>query len=321
MLSPFRRFAAVAALHKRYNERVDGRSIQPHGRCRTFFTAEGSGLSFLMQNSSLSKTFQEAAMALRAKDFARAEKLASKILRSSRTDRDATLILAHALFGQNRPEEAVQPLERAARRQGDAEIETMLGAALCNARRGDEGISMLRQITLRRPPHLPSFQELAGQLAKAGQFDEAVSIIENALALAPGNIDLQLDLGRLLLKNNAPAMASDVLAAARDHAPGRADIAAELGRALLLAGNYPAAADAYRLALGLRPDDVLSRANLAACLLEMNQREAAESSLRAIMRTRPDMLGRVTYAMTAASHGRCFFSLNAAAEFLKANDR
>ena len=270
------------------------------------------------QSSSLVKALQEAAMALQTKQFARAEQLAAKILRSNRTDRNAVLILAHALLGQNRTDEAIAPLERVAHRGSDGEVETLLGAVLCNSARRAEGIAQLRETAARRPPYLPAFQELAGQLAKTGQFDEAIGLIEDALAIDPGSVALKLDLGRLLIQDNAPARASKILAAARDAAPGRPDILTELGRALLLEGDYAAAADAYRHALGLRPDDALSRANLAACLLELGQRDAAEAALRAIVRGRPDMLGRATYALTAASHGRCFFYLSAAAKFLGA---
>jgi predicted Zn-dependent protease len=163
---------------------------------------------------------------------------------------------------------------------------------------------------------LPAFQELAGQLAKIGQFAEAIGLIEDALAFAPDSMNLQLDLGRLLLQNNAPAKASRILAIAHNASPGRPDIVTELGRALLLSGDYSAAANAYRHALALRPEDALSRANLAACLLEMDQRTDAEGALRAVVRARPDLLGRATYALTAASHGRCFFYLSDAAKFL-----
>jgi tetratricopeptide (TPR) repeat protein len=268
------------------------------------------------QSSSLIKALQEAATALRSNQFARAEQLAEKILKSNRTDRHAVLILAHALLGQNRTDEAIAPLERLVRRGGDGEVETLLGAALCNSGRRADGIAQLRQTVARRPAYLPAFQELAGQLARTGQFDEATVVIEDALALAPDNVELRLDLGRLLIQNNGHARASQILASLRDAAPGRPDILAELGRALRITGDYAAAVDAYRHALALRPDDALSRASLAACLLEMGQRDAAEAALRATVSGRPDMLGRAIHALTAASHGRCFFSLSAAAKFL-----
>jgi Flp pilus assembly protein TadD len=265
----------------------------------------------------VAQALQEAAMALRAKQFDRARHLASEVLKSNRTDRNAVLILAHALIGQDRAGEAVVALEKAARRSGDAEIETLLGSALCGSRRSADGIGQLRRTAARRPPYLPAFQELAGQLAKAGQLDEAIKTIEDGLALVPGSIDLKVDLGRLCLQNNERAKARDSLIAAREAAPGRPDILTDLGLVLLLDGDYVAAADAYRHAVALRPDDTLSRTNLATCLLEMGERDSGEATLRSALRGHPYMLGRVAYALSASSHGRFFFRRSATAKFLE----
>src|SRR5438067_10742016 len=68
-------------------------------------------------------------------------------------------------MAQNRGGEAIAHLEKAARRSSDANIETLLGAALGSAGRRAEAIEQLRQTTARRPPFTPAFQELAGQLA------------------------------------------------------------------------------------------------------------------------------------------------------------
>jgi Flp pilus assembly protein TadD len=268
------------------------------------------------QHNSRDQALQQASQALRTQQFDRAEQLATKFLKSNRTDRNAVLILAHALIAQNRHAEAIVPLERAARRSSDAEIETLLGAALCNSGRSADGIEQLRRTAAQRPPFLPAFQELAGQLAKAGQLHEGIKTIEDGLALVPESIDLKLDLGRLLLENNDRARARDILMAARDAAPGRPDILTELGRTLLFDGDYAAAADAFRHAVALRPEDTLARANLAACQLEMGQRDSAEAAPRTILRGRPHMLGRVAYALSASSHGRFFFRPSALAKFL-----
>jgi Flp pilus assembly protein TadD len=269
------------------------------------------------QNNFLAQALQEAAMALRMKQFGRAEQIATDILKSSRTDRNAVLILAHALIGQDRADEAVVPLERVVRRGRDAEIETLLGAALCGSRRSADGIAQLRRTAALRPPYLPAFQELASQLAKAGQLGEAISAIEDGLALAPESIDLKVDLGRLCLQNNERAKARASLTAAREATPARADTLKELGLVLLLDGEYAAAADVFRNALALGPEDTLSRVNLAACLLEMGEREGGEATLRSALRGRAHMFGRAAYALAASSHGRFFFRPSAAAKFLE----
>lgn len=268
-------------------------------------------------NNALAQLLQQAFMALRAKQFDIATRLATEALKSNRTDRNAVMILAHALLGLGRADEAVVPLEKAAHRGNDPEIETLLGHALCGARRTADGIAQLRRTAARRPPYLPAFQELAGQLANAGEVGDAVRIIEDALTLAPASVDLQLDLGRMLVRNNHRTEARRVLTTARHTAPGRTDILTELAWAQLLDGAHAEAADTYRHALGLRPDDTLSRANLAICLCEMGERSGGEAALRSVLRGRPHMLGRAAFAMAASSHGRFFFRPSAAAKFLE----
>ena len=260
---------------------------------------------------------ERAALALRARRFAEAEQLAAEVLRANRTDTAAASMLARALLAQNRGEEAIAPLEKAARRTGDPDIEMLLGAALGSAERREEAIEQLRRTTARRPPFLPAFQELAGQLAKAGRVDEAIAVVESGLALAPEALDLQLDLARLHLSRNARSKARAVLLKARESAPGRPDILTALARVLLLEGDYAAAADAYRHALAHRPDDAMTRADLAACLLEMGQRDAGEANLRSAFRSGPQLLGRATHALAASSHGRFFFRPSAVAKFLQ----
>jgi tetratricopeptide (TPR) repeat protein len=267
------------------------------------------------QNKSLVQALQQAAHALRMQQFGQAEQLASGILKSNRADRNAALIMAHALIGQNRAAEALPPLERALRRNDDAEIGTLLGAALCAADRVADGIAQLRRVAGKRPLYLPAFQELAGQLAKAGQLNDAIAVIDDALALAPDSVDLKLDLGRLCLQNNERARARAALTAARDAAPGRHDVLIELAFVLYRDGDYATAADVYRHALGLRPDDTMARSNLAGCLLEMGQRDGGEAALRAVLAGRPNMLTRTASVMATSAHGRFFFRPSAAAKY------
>ena len=260
---------------------------------------------------------ERAALALRGRQFAEAERLAAEVLRGNRTDSAAVSILAQALLALNRGEEAIAPLEKAARRSNDAAIETLLGAALGSSGRRAEAIEQLSRTAARRPPFLPTFQELAGQLAKAGRVDEGIAVIVSGLALAPESIALQLDLARLHLQLNDRAKAREILTKARDAAAGNLDILKELARVLLLDGEYASAADAYRHALAHRPDDALTRADLAACLLEMGDRDAGEAALRLAFRGGPNMLGRTNHALVASSHGRFFFRPSAVVKFLQ----
>ncbi len=276
-----------------------------------------SPLSPSVSRGRSAQLLERAANALRTRQFAEAEHLAAEVLRGSRTDTTAASILAQALLALNRGEEAIAPLEKAARRSNDAGIETLLGAALGSAGRRAEAIEQLSRTTARRPPFLPAFQELAGQLAKAGRVDEGIAVIESGLASGPESIALQLDLARLHLQLNDRAKARVILSKAGDATAGRPEILKELARVLLLDGEYASAADAYRHALAHRPDDAFTRADLAACLLEIGDRDAGEAHLRSAFRSGPHMLGRTTHALAASSHGRFFFRPSAVVKFLQ----
>ena len=142
------------------------------------------------QNRLQAQALQEAIQALRGRQFTRAEQIAASILRTAKTDRAALLVHAHALLGQQRASEAVAPLEKAILRGSDPELETLLGAALCESRRGADGIAQLRKTAARRPPFLPAFQELAGRLAKSAELTEAIKVIEERLAGTYGDVGL-----------------------------------------------------------------------------------------------------------------------------------
>lgn len=136
-----------------------------------------------------------------------AERLAADVLKSDRGNALAAQILGRALLMQNRAEEAIVPLERAARRSDDPTVETLLAAALAAIDRSDEALDQLRRTTARRPPFPPAFLEQAVQLSKLGRVEEAIAVLESGLALARGALDLRLELGFLHLKRNDRARA------------------------------------------------------------------------------------------------------------------
>ncbi|MBN8992236.1 MAG: tetratricopeptide repeat protein [Rhizobiales bacterium] len=262
------------------------------------------------------EALERAVVALQMHRPGEAERLAAGVLRANRNHHMAAKVLGWALLAQNRAGEAIAPVERAARRSNDPEIETVFAVALAATGRQQEALDQLRQTTARRPAFPPAFREYAGQFVKLDRFDEAIAVIESGIALAPDAIDLQIDLARLHLSQNDRAKARKILSKALEAAPGRPDILASLARVMVLDGDYAAAADMFRHLLALRPDDAMTRADLAACQFEMGAREAGESTLRAATRGRPEMLGRAVHLLAATSHGRFFFRPSAAVKFL-----
>ena len=268
------------------------------------------------RRNSADEALERAALALQMQRPIEAERLAAGVLKANRSSSNAAKILGRALMALNRADEAIMPLERAARRSSDSEIETLLGAALAAAGRRDEALDQLQHAIARRPPFPPAFREYADQLARIGRFDEAIAVAEGGLELTPDAIDLKKDLALLYLDRNDRTRARTLLSEAIEAAPGRQDVQAALARVMLFDGEYASAADIFRRLLALRPDDAVTRANLGVCQLEMGERAAGESSLRSAARGRPEMLGRAIHSLAAASHGRFFFRPSAAVKFL-----
>ena len=264
--------------------------------------------------STILEALDRAAMALRAQRPDEAERLAAEVLKSDRGNAAAARVLGQALLMQGRPLEAVDPLQRAARRAPDPVIETLLGRALAEAGRTDDALDRLRQATTRRPAYPLAFVELGDQLGKLGRYDEALPVFEAGLALSPDAAVLRMAMGYLHLARHDRAPARALFLAVRAAAPERHDARLALAQVLTLDGDFAAAADLHREALALRPDDSATRIALAKCLLEMGERQAGEAALRTV--ARDGMAGPAIAALAAAPHGRVFLRPSAAAKFL-----
>jgi Flp pilus assembly protein TadD len=217
---------------------------------------------------------------------------------------------------QNRAAEAIEPLQRSARRSEDAATETLLGMALDAAGRRDEALEQLQKATTRRPPFYQAFLEQGGLLARLGHLEEAIQVLESGLAFSPDAIDLRMELGYVQIKRNSRTEARALFLQVLAVAPARHDALAALAKVMVLDGEYAAAADLYRRALGLRPDDAASRNSLGMCLLEMGDRNAGEASLRAATRDAPQLAGQAITSLASVSHGRFFLRPSAAVKFL-----
>ena len=272
-------------------------------------------------NSRSGEALERAGLALRMNQPGEAERLASEVLKAERANVMAASLLGQALLAQNRAEEAVSPLEKAARRSGDPSLETLFAIALASSGHDEDALVQLRKTTARRPIFPPAFRELAARLNKRGEIEAAIKVLEECLAQSGNIAELQLDLATLYLGRNARGKARAVLTEALAAAPGRPDIVALLARIMLLDGEYAAAADAYRHVLAVRPDDAATRADFAVCLMEMGEREAGEANLRAATRGRPDMVYRAVGSLAAPAHGRLFLRPSAVVKFLNDDKR
>jgi tetratricopeptide (TPR) repeat protein len=267
--------------------------------------------------SSVSDALKQAGRALQTQRPDEAERLASGVLKADRSNIVAARFLGTAMLMQGRADEAIAPLQRAARRSQDPAIETLLARAMAAVGRKEEALDLLQKTMVRRPPFPQAFLELGDQLSAIGRFEEGIAVFERGMALMPDAVVLRVGLGYLHLQQNDRAKARALFLDVRSEAPGRIDALVGLAKVMTLDGDYAEATECYRHVLDARPDDAATRVELGKCLLEMGKRDAGEASLRAAMNGAAELTGPAIMALATASHGRFFLRRSVAARFLR----
>jgi tetratricopeptide (TPR) repeat protein len=260
---------------------------------------------------ALNQALEDASLAFRMGRPDEAEQLAARVLKADPGNITAARFLGTALLMQGRADEAATVLRPAARRSRDPIVETLLAKALSGLGRTEEALAELRRAAGRRPVYPHAFVELGDQLGAAGRFEEAVAAFGAGVALAPDAMVLRVGLGYLHLRRDHHARARALFQQILSAAPDRHDAKVGLARAMVRQGDYAEAADLFRSALRGRPDDAATRLEFGKCLLELGQREAGEAALRAA-----HALGPAILAMTGSPHGRLFLRPSEAARFL-----
>jgi tetratricopeptide (TPR) repeat protein len=225
-------------------------------------------------------------------------------------------LLGCTLLLQNRPRQALAPLEKAARARQDPEIETQLAIALRQVGRTDDALARLRRATKRRPAYPFAFHELGFLLSSLHRTDEAIEVITRGLELAPAMPELLVQLGGIHHargdRANAKAAYSKALAVAPEHADGHYG----MGVSLLEECDFVSAAEHLQRSLAGNPADLQARLKLGTCLLELGRPEEALEALRAAIRGDPKFHGLVLKLLSASARGRFWLRPSSAAKIL-----
>ncbi|MFL5169558.1 MAG: tetratricopeptide repeat protein [Microvirga sp.] len=246
-----------------------------------------------------------------------AERFARNVLARIPQHGKASYLLGCALLQQNRPAQAVAPLERAARALQDPAVETQLGLALRQVGRTDDALTRLRRATKRRPAHAEAFHELGYLLLSSGRIEEAVTVVEHGIQLAPGAVELPLLLGVVQQGRGdgakAKAAFAQALAIAPDH-PG-----AHYGMGMVLADDaeYAQSAEHLQRALASNAADVQARLKLAVCLLELGRTAEALGNFRAAVHSDPSCYGTALTLVSCSARGRFWLRPSTAKQQLK----
>lgn len=261
------------------------------------------------------EALQKAALALQNDRPQEAERIAGEVLKANAGNVDAAKFLGYALLMQGRADEAVAPLEKAARASRNPEIETQLAIALRHVGKNDKALIWLRRAVKRTPPFGPAFHELGYLLSALKRPDEAIEVLKQGIAVAPMMTELWIQLGFVCEAANNRAGAAEAFARALAINPVHSDAVKGLTSVLMHGGDYAQAAELFKRAIAANPDDAAARIGLGNCLLELGQEDAAYACLRAGV-GKGASLSRALKAILSSGHGRFWLRPSRAAAFL-----
>jgi Flp pilus assembly protein TadD len=258
-----------------------------------------------------------ASFALNHQRAAEAERLAGDVLKADPRQTRALHILGCALLAQGRADAAIAPLQSAAQRKHDPEIDTALAVALRHAGRTDEALTRLKRAAKRHPRCAPVYRELGALLFAMGHFEEAVAALKCGLDVAPMMPELSIQLGYVLLHRRNCAAARSAFERALAIAPNSAEALFGIAKAHQEIGESESAIGYFRRYLMLRPGDANAWLTLGHCLLELGDRDAGYDCFCAVARNNPERYGEALGAFVSSGRGRFWLRPSAAANFLR----
>jgi tetratricopeptide (TPR) repeat protein len=260
---------------------------------------------------------QRAVYALNNQNPSEAQRIAGDILKAEPRHAQALYVLGCALLMQGRAEDAITPLETAARGRHDPAIDTQLAIALRQAGRPDDALARLKRATKRQPPYAAAYHELGRLLVAMGRYDEAIEALSRGLDIAPMMPQLSIQLGYALLSRRKCTEAKAAFGRALEISPGSTDALFGIAKAHRELGENEAAAEYFRRSLMTKSDDQAAWLSLGHCLLELGQFDAGLECFRTAARGDPRHYGSALTSMVASARGRFWLKPSKAAQLLR----
>jgi len=221
-------------------------------------------------------------------DFAGVEAIARRLAQANPELGFAWNALGGALAQQGRDDEALEPLERAARLlPAQAAVHGNLAMVLERLGRIEEAQARLQRALEIEPGHADLWNNLGVILRRAGRPAQARSCYERVLAIRPASPGTWANLAILLREEGDLEAAESALRRAIALDPGSAPVWNDLGSVLLEAGRHEEARAAIVAAIERRPQFAPAHSNLGIVLCEMGRTDEAVQSAREAVRLAP----------------------------------
>ena len=187
-----------------------------------------------------------------------AERIIREVLAKDPRSLTGQHVLGRALLAQQRPQDAIAPLEAAAR-QGDPIAETNLGIALDQSGRPADALVWLERAVTRQPPFEHAFYELGSRLVSMRRAKEAEGVVKRGLAINPNSVELSILLGDIFLKRADRDNAKLAFARALASQPNHPGALYGMGTVMMLEGEYARAVQRLQQAVAQDPRYSLRR--------------------------------------------------------------
>jgi tetratricopeptide (TPR) repeat protein len=246
-----------------------------------------------------------------------AERVLRDVLAKTPRSPNALQALGRALLAQQRPRDAIEPLEAALRHGPNPVIETNLGIALEQSGRTADAVTCLQRAIDRQPPFEHAFAELGGLLLSLKRQSEAEAVLKRGLAVAPNSVEMAVLLGGIYLARADRSDAKLLFARTLVNAPSDPRALYGMGAALMLEGDFARAAQRLQQAAAQNPTDVQTRLSLGTCLLELKRWDEGLAALRIAIQLVPQAYPAALKILVTSGRGRFWLKPSAAAGLLR----
>jgi tetratricopeptide (TPR) repeat protein len=264
---------------------------------------------------TIEQTLQRAMGAIQNQRPDEAARLAQEVLKAEPRQPRALHLFGYAMLMQERPGEALDPLEAAFKALREPDIETQIAIALRKLGRTDDALSRLMRAAKRKPVFPAVFHELGYTLHTLGRNDEAIEALTRGIEAAPMMVELHLLLGWIYYDRGDGPKAKAAFGRVAAINPNHPDAHYCAGLALIDIGDVAQAAEHFRAALRGNPSDQQSRLRFGACLLELG--DTAAACLRLVTRGGADFYGNALKTLVTSGRGRFWLQPSEAAKFFK----
>ena len=245
-----------------------------------------------------------------------AERIIREVLAKDPRSLTGQHVLGRALLAQQRPQDAIAPLEAAAR-QGDPIAETNLGIALDQSGRPADALVWLERAVTRQPPFEHAFYELGSRLVSMRRAKEAEGVVKRGLAINPNSVELSILLGDIFLKRADRDNAKLAFARALVSQPNHPGALYGMGTVMMLEGEYARAVQRLQQAVAQDPNKFQTRLTLGTCLLELQRWDEGLAALRAAIQQASQAYPMALKILVTSGRGRFWLKPSSAAKLLR----